>query len=61
MKALVTGATGFVGAAVVRALVKAGVDVRVLARRNSDFSNLQQFKLDEAFGDLRIRSLSARH
>ncbi|HSN04968.1 MAG TPA: hopanoid-associated sugar epimerase [Nitrospira sp.] len=48
-----TGATGFVGAAVVRALFKAGVDVRVLARRDSDFSNLQQLKIDGAYGDLR--------
>jgi len=53
MKALVTGATGFVGAAVVRALLKTGVDVRVLARRDSDFSNLQHFKIDGAYGDLR--------
>ncbi len=53
MKALVTGATGFVGAAVARALIKTGVDVRVLARRDSDFSNLQQFKIDGAYGDLR--------
>ena len=53
MKALVTGATGFVGAAVVRALIKSGVEVRVLARRDSDFSNLQQFKIDGAYGDLR--------
>ncbi|NOS77553.1 MAG: NAD-dependent epimerase/dehydratase family protein [Nitrospira sp.] len=53
MKALVTGATGFVGAAVVRALIKTGIEVRVLARRDSDFSNLQQFKIDGAYGDLR--------
>jgi dihydroflavonol-4-reductase len=53
MKALVTGATGFVGGAVVRALLKTGVEVRVLARRDSDFSNLQQFKIDGAYGDLR--------
>ena len=53
MKALVTGATGFVGAAVVRALIKAGVEVRVLARRDSDFSNLQQLKIDGVYGDLR--------
>ena len=53
MKALVTGATGFVGAAVVRALIKTGVEVRVLARRDSDFSNLQQFTIDSAYGDLR--------
>jgi dihydroflavonol-4-reductase len=53
MKALVTGATGFVGAAVVRALVQAGVDVRVLARRESSFTNLHSFKIDSIYGDLR--------
>ena len=53
MKALVTGATGFVGAAVVRALIKTGIDIRVLARRDSDFTNLQQFKIDGVYGDLR--------
>lgn len=53
MKALVTGATGFVGAAVVRALLKAGVEVRVLTRRESDLSNLRQFKVEGAYGDLR--------
>lgn len=34
-------------------MIKAGVEVRVLARRDSDFSNLQQFKIDGAYGDLR--------
>jgi dihydroflavonol-4-reductase len=56
MKALVTGATGFVGAAVVRALVKIGVDVRVLIRRGSDLTNLQPFKVDGAYGDLRDKA-----
>ena len=52
MKALVTGATGFVGAAVARTLVAAGWQVRVLARAGSDRSNLQQLAVDIAEGDL---------
>ncbi len=53
MKALVTGATGFVGAAVVRALLNTGVEVRVITRPGSDPSNLQSLKVEQAFGDLR--------
>lgn len=53
MKSLVTGATGFVGAAVVRALVKDGADVRVLARPGSDRSNLRAYSVEQVFGDLR--------
>ncbi|MGH2397653.1 MAG: NAD-dependent epimerase/dehydratase family protein, partial [bacterium] len=55
MKALVTGATGFVGAAVARALCTAGVEVRVLVRRDSDLRNLSQLKVEQAYGDLRDR------
>jgi dihydroflavonol-4-reductase len=52
MKALVTGATGFVGAAVARALDAAGWQVRVLARSGSDRSNLQPLAWDVVEGDL---------
>lgn len=53
MKALVTGATGFVGGAVARALVRAGVDVRVLVRPGSDLRNLEGLAVERAAGDLR--------
>jgi dihydroflavonol-4-reductase len=52
MKALVTGATGFVGAAVARALLAAGWQVRVLVRGSSDRSNLQSLAADVVEGDL---------
>jgi dihydroflavonol-4-reductase len=52
MKALVTGATGFVGGAVARALVRAGVSVRVLARSKSDAHNLAGLPVEWAEGDL---------
>jgi dihydroflavonol-4-reductase len=56
MKALVTGATGFVGAAVVRALLNTGVDVRVITRPGSDPSNLRSLKVEQVLGDLRDKA-----
>ena len=53
MKALVTGATGFVGGAVARALLKSGVEVRVLARKGADLQNLTGLPVEQVDGDLR--------
>ena len=52
MKALVTGATGFVGAAVARALLREQWQVRVLARRGSDRRNLRGLDVEVSEGDL---------
>ena len=52
MKALVTGATGFVGAAVARALLREQWQVRVLARRGSDRRNLKSLDVEVSEGDL---------
>jgi dihydroflavonol-4-reductase len=49
---LVTGATGFVGSAVVRALLAAGHSVRVLARPNSDRRNLAGLPVSLVEGSL---------
>jgi len=56
MKALVTGATGFVGAAVARALIKEGWAVRALARKSSDRRNVRNLALEVVEGDLADRS-----
>jgi len=52
MKTLVTGATGFVGAAVVRLLLDMGEAVRVLVRANSDRGNLAGLSVELVEGDL---------
>ena len=50
MRVLVTGATGFVGAAVARRLVADGHAVRTLVRPTSDRRNLQGLDVDMAVG-----------
>jgi dihydroflavonol-4-reductase len=51
-RALVTGANGFLGAAVVRALLGEGVAVRAFVRERSDRRNLAGLDVDVATGDL---------
>jgi dihydroflavonol-4-reductase len=49
---MVTGATGFVGSAVARALLQAQWQVRALVRQESDRRNLQQLAVETVVGDL---------
>lgn len=52
MKALVSGASGFIGANLVRTLLRKGVAVRALVRRNSSLGNLTGLEIELASGDL---------
>ncbi len=53
MLAFLTGATGFVGSHVARALAEQGADLRLLVRSNSNLKNVQDLKADLFTGDLR--------
>lgn len=52
MQALVTGATGFVGANVVEALLKAGWQVRALRRSTSSLAALEGLAAETVLGDV---------
>jgi dihydroflavonol-4-reductase len=52
MKTFITGASGFVGSAVLRQLIRAGHTVFALLRPNSDRSNLDGLAVEIVSGDL---------
>jgi len=52
MKAFVTGATGFIGASIVRELIKDGHEVRALARPRANRKNIEGLPLEIWEGDL---------
>ncbi len=51
-KALVTGATGFIGSAIVRELLASGQQVKILRRANSPLGNMNGLDVEHAVGDL---------
>lgn len=55
MKALVTGATGFIGGNLARELLRQGFRVRALVRQDSDRRNIKGLDIEVAVGDLTVR------
>ena len=55
MTTLVTGATGFLGSALARELLKVGRAPKLLTRKNSDTRNIDDLDCEVAYGDLRDR------
>lgn len=52
MKTLITGATGFIGSHLVRALINEGRDVRCLVRKKSNTKNLEKIGVELVYGEL---------
>ena len=55
MTTLVTGATGFLGSALARELLKDGRTLKLLVRNNSDTRNIDELDCEVAHGDLQDR------
>jgi dihydroflavonol-4-reductase len=53
VKAFITGATGFVGSHVARALAAQGAELRLLVRSTSKTDNIADLRAEAAMGDLR--------
>jgi dihydroflavonol-4-reductase len=53
MRAFITGATGFVGSHVARALAQQGADLRLLVRPSSRTDNIADLRAEVMMGDLR--------
>ena len=52
---MVTGATGFLGSALARELLKDGRTLKLLVRKNSDTRNIDDLDCEVAYGDLQDR------
>ena len=53
LKVFVTGATGFLGSHVARALISQGAELRLLVRPTSDLRNIADLNAERVIGDLR--------
>ena len=53
MTVLITGATGFIGSAVLRELSRKGTKMRCLVRAHSNLKNLDGLRVEIAIGDVR--------
>ncbi len=60
MKAVVTGANGFVGSAVVRQLLDTGHEVRALVREKSNRRSIEGLPIEICIGDIRDQSSLTR-
>ena len=55
MTTLLTGATGFLGSAIARELLKDGRPLKLLIRENTDTRNIDDLDCEKVYGDLRDR------
>jgi dihydroflavonol-4-reductase len=60
MKCFVTGGTGFVGANLIRLLLRQGYEVRALVRHHSSLDNLKSLDVEIVTGDLNSSDLSTQ-